>query len=225
MKPDAKVVPFEANLPSLGSEVRQLRKSRKLTLKALSEASGISLSHLSAIERGASNPSMDILQTLSGALRVTPDWFFARRPGTGPMERAFVVRAQNRRNLNALYGQNEGELGYSDALLSSSIGGSFYMGMATYAPHSERPDDPLLKHTGEEHGIVVEGELEMQIGDEFIKLREGDSYSFDARIPHHGRNKTNRVCKLIWAVSSVVIPKDVVHREDAEDTKAGKITS
>ena len=89
------------------------------------------------------------------------------------------------------------------------------MGLATYAPNSEHADDPLLKHTGEEHGVVIEGELEMQIGEELIKLREGDSYSFDASIPHHGRNVTDRVCKLIWAVSSVVIPKDIVYRENA----------
>ena len=214
MSKDTKVLSFEAALPSLGSEVRQLRKAQELTLNALSQVSGISLSHLSAIERGTSKPSMEILETLSAALRVTPDWFFARRSGAGPMERAFVVRSQNRRNLNTLYGQDAAELGYSDALISSSIGGQFYMGIAVYAPQSERPEHHLQKHEGEEHGLVIEGQLEMQIGDELITLREGDSYSFDARIPHHARNRTDRVCKLIWAVSPVVIPKNVLHQDE-----------
>ncbi|MEM8655251.1 MAG: cupin domain-containing protein [Pseudomonadota bacterium] len=211
------VLPIPGTLSSLGGEVRQLRKARQLTLKNLSAQAGISLSHLSAIERGVTNPSVDVLQAIAVALSVTPDWFFARRPGVGPMEQAFVVRAQNRRSLNALYGQGVDELGYTDQLLSSSIGGQFYMGLAVYAPFSDGPEHPLQEHEGEEHGLVLEGELEMQIGDELITLRAGDSYSFDARIPHHGRNRTDKPCRLIWAVSPVVIPKDV--RRSARQTR------
>lgn len=209
MKSEDKVVALSESLVFLGSEVRQLRKARQLTLKQLAQSAGISVSHLSAIERGASNPSMDVLAAIAAALNVTMDWFFARRPGMGPMERACVVRNQNRRNLNTLYGQDAPELGYSDQLLSSSIGGAFYMGLAVYAPYSERPEDALQKHEGEEHGLVIEGELELQIGEEFITLHEGDSYSFDARIPHHARNRADCPCRLVWAVSPVVIPKEV----------------
>lgn len=203
------VLPLPSALSSLGGEVRQLRKARQLTLKQLSTQAGISLSHASAIERGVTNPSVDVLHAIAAALNVTPDWFFARRSGAGPLEQAYVVRAQNRRSLNALYGEGAAELGYSDHLLSSSIGGHFYMGLAVYAPFSDGPEHPLQEHEGEEHGLVLEGELELQIADERITLRAGDSYSFDARIPHHGRNRTDRICRLIWAVSPVVIPNDV----------------
>lgn len=197
------------SLVSMGSEVRQLRKARQMTLKNLCEASGVSLSHLSAIERGSSQPSMDVLSAISDALSVTPDWFFARRPGAGPMEQAHVVRSQNRRNLNSLYGQDVRELGYTDALLSSSIGGDFYMGLSVYEPNSGPSDDALLKHQGEIHAFLIEGELEVGLGDEVITLHEGDSYSCDASIPHRARNRTGRVARLIWAISPVVIPKDV----------------
>ena len=96
---------------AFGSEVRQLRRARCMTLKDLSRESGVSLSHLSAIERGSSNPSMDVLHAIAGALSVSTDWFFARRPGHGPMERAYIVRAGNRRNLNSLYQQTPQEIG------------------------------------------------------------------------------------------------------------------
>ena len=209
----SRVIAMAKSLISLGSEVRQLRHARKMSLKDLAAVSGISLSHLSAIERNAKKPSMEVVQAIGDALGVSADWFFAKRPGAGPMERAHVVRAQNRRDLNTLYQQTSGELGYEDRLLSSSIGGQFYMGIATYLPGAERPEEPLQQHVGEEHGVVIEGELEMQIGDELITLRAGDSYSFSASIPHHGRNRSNQLCKLVWAVSPVVIPKDVVVKE------------
>ncbi|MBV7394789.1 helix-turn-helix domain-containing protein [Mameliella sediminis] len=208
------VIPMVDSLSSLGSELRELRKAREMTLKDLSHRAGISLSHLSAIERGASKPSLDVLDALSRELDVTPDWFFVRRSGAGPYERNCVVRSQNRRDLNTLYGEDAGALGYADSLLSSSIGGQFYMGLAVYQPRSETPVDRVQLHEGETHGLVLEGELEMRIGDEVITLREGDSYSFDARIPHHARNQSDKPCRLVWVVSPVVIPKNVSARED-----------
>ncbi|MEM8797199.1 MAG: XRE family transcriptional regulator [Pseudomonadota bacterium] len=205
------------SLLSVSSEIRQLRKARQMTLKELSNASGVSLSHLSAIERGTAQPSMDALGSVADALSVTPDWFFARRSGAGPMEQACVVRAQNRRNLNSLYQQDVRELGYTDALLSSSIGGNFYMGMTVYEPASDQYEDALLKHKGEVHAFLIEGELEVRIGDEVIVLHEGDSYSCDASIPHRAYNRSNRAARVIWAISPVVIPKDVLHGKTDDD--------
>jgi transcriptional regulator with XRE-family HTH domain len=216
---DPIVAPTSAKQPSaIGSEIRQLRKARGMTLKHLEIASGVSLSHLSAIERGASNPSMDVMHAIADALSVSPDWFFARRPGAGPLERAHVVRAENRRNLNSLYAQSPEEIGYTDHLLSSSIGGGFYMGVARYAPGGHAQDDVIQSHEGEQHGLVLEGELEMRLGDEVVTLREGDSYSFDGTVPHHARNVTDKPAVLVWAVSPVIIPKD--HTREASSSGA-----
>ncbi|MEM7074748.1 MAG: cupin domain-containing protein [Pseudomonadota bacterium] len=201
------------SLLSVGSEIRQLRKARQMTLKELSQTSGVSLSHLSAIERCAAQPSMDVLGNVADALSVTPDWFFARRSGAGPMEQACIVRAQNRRSLNSLYQQKVQELGFTDALLSSSIGGDFYMGMSVYEPGADHYEDTLLQHVGEVHAFLIEGVLEVRIADEVITLHEGDSYSCDASIPHRTYNRSNKIARLIWAISPVVIPKDVLHSQ------------
>ena len=169
----------------------------------------MSVSYISAIERGAGKPSVDTIESLASALDVDVHWFFPARRGAGPLEKAYIVRAENRRNLNRVYNQSPEEIGYTDWLLSSSIGGKFYMGISRYAPGADRPDEPFHRHGGEQHGVVIQGELEMNLGDEVITLRSGDSYSFDATIPHHGRNRSDSETVLVWAVSPVVIPKDV----------------
>ncbi len=212
-KPAGRTSDSSAGHNQLGIEVKQLRKARKLTLKQLSAASGVSVSYISAIERGVGKPSVDAIQAVADALQVDVHWFFPTRRGAGPLERSYIVRADNRRRLNTLYNQSVEEIGYSDALLSSSIGGRFYMGISHYAPGSDRPEEPIHQHDGEQHGVVVQGELELTLGDEIITLRAGDSYSFRADIPHHARNRTERETILVWGVSPVVIPKEVETRD------------
>ena len=194
-------------LEAFGSEVRQLRKTRQMTLAALAKASGISISHLSAIERGAVNASLSMVSRVADALGVPREWFFNRRPGNGPMERAYVVRRTNRRNLNLLYDETIEQSGYSDALLSSSIGGGFYMGMSDYPPHSTQVIDRDFTRDGEMHGLVLEGEFELRLEDEVITLSAGDSFSFPGAVAHSARNVTDRPARLLWVNSPVIIPK------------------
>ena len=204
---------------SLGSEMRQVRKARQMTLREVADQTRVSLSHLSAIERGATNPSLDVVHRIAEALDIESNWFFSRRPGDGPMERAFVVRKHNRRNLNTLYREDKDKIGLTDELLSSSIGGNLLMGVAEYEPHSERPGHTIYQHKGEQHGYILEGQLQLQIADEFITLQEGDSFSFPTEIIHNAVNRTDRAAKLIWAISPIVIPKDVVVGGDTETSK------
>ncbi|NVK17677.1 MAG: helix-turn-helix transcriptional regulator [Methylocystaceae bacterium] len=56
--------------PELGQALQTLRKSQKLTLDKLAEASGISKSMLSQIERGQTNPTFATLWSLTNALGV-----------------------------------------------------------------------------------------------------------------------------------------------------------
>ncbi|MCC6677442.1 MAG: response regulator [Phycisphaerales bacterium] len=56
----------------LGRQIRLARTDRGWTLKDLSESSGISVSQLSSIERGAHLPSIESLLSIAGALGQRP---------------------------------------------------------------------------------------------------------------------------------------------------------
>jgi DNA-binding NtrC family response regulator len=56
----------------LGRQVRLARTERDWTLRDLSEASGVSVSQLSSIERGAHLPSLESLLAIAQALERTP---------------------------------------------------------------------------------------------------------------------------------------------------------
>jgi len=59
----------------LGRQIRLTRAQRDWTLRDLSEASGVSVSQLSSIERGAHLPSLESFLAIAGALDAKPsDW-------------------------------------------------------------------------------------------------------------------------------------------------------
>lgn len=63
---------------ALGRQIRLARSAKDWTLKDLSEASGVSVSQLSSIERGAHLPSLESLLMIAQALEALPsEWLAA----------------------------------------------------------------------------------------------------------------------------------------------------
>ena len=72
-----------------------------------------------------------------------------------------------------------------------------------------RSDDQGVRHNGREYGLVLEGELSVQIGFESYILQAGDSVAFDSTIPHRFWNSGNTPVRAIWfELKSVGIPPD-----------------
>jgi transcriptional regulator with XRE-family HTH domain len=191
----------------IGAEIREVRKARNLTLKDLSEEVDCSIAYLSRIERGEARVSVDLLEQISAALDVDPKWFFPDRGGDGPLERAHVVRASRRRPLSGMYSRSTEELGFEDELLSSSLDGGFYLLISRFPPASGAADSPLDGYAfeGEQHGIVLEGEILLLLDDERIVLKKGDSFSYPSTIPHRFRNNGRTEAVMVWAMAPVRI--------------------
>ena len=69
----------------IAQRVRELRKARGYTLDALAEASGVSRSMISLVERGQSSPTAAVLDKLAAALGVTLATLFSEEPrGAAP---------------------------------------------------------------------------------------------------------------------------------------------
>jgi transcriptional regulator with XRE-family HTH domain len=65
-------------LDELGAFIRGERRGRQLSLRRLSEASGISNPYLSQIERGLRKPSAEVLQQIARALGVAIEQLYVR---------------------------------------------------------------------------------------------------------------------------------------------------
>ena len=74
----ARRAPAPARGQDLGLFVREQRAAAHLSLRRLSELSGISNPYLSQIERGLRRPSAEILQQLAGALDLSAEALYVR---------------------------------------------------------------------------------------------------------------------------------------------------
>ena len=63
-------------MDEIHNKIKTLRLDRNFTLKELSEQTGLSLSFLSQIERGASSLSITSLKKISDALEIHINYFF-----------------------------------------------------------------------------------------------------------------------------------------------------
>lgn len=56
--------------PALGKAIRPLREERGMTQEALAQEAGITVGHMSMIERGHSNPTWATVKAIAAALGV-----------------------------------------------------------------------------------------------------------------------------------------------------------
>lgn len=177
----------------LGTDIREARKARGLTLQQVANATKLSVGHLSEIERGIASPSVIALHDIAGAIGITVGWLFHNDEGTDPSERGIVVRADNRRSL--VY-----ESGIKDQLLSPHLHGQLEMLLCRFPAGTGSGPSPYV-HRGEEAGIVTQGTLKLWVGEHEFMLREGDSFSFSSTTPHRYENVGTEEAIVIWAIT------------------------
>lgn len=76
----------EGRWVDLGGFIRDQRRLGQLSLRKLSELSGISNPYLSQIERGLRRPSADILQQIARALQISAETLYVRAGILDPHE-------------------------------------------------------------------------------------------------------------------------------------------
>jgi len=62
----------------IGSFIRDLRQTAKISLRQLADRAGVSNPYLSQIERGLRKPSAEVLQQIASALRVSTPAMYLR---------------------------------------------------------------------------------------------------------------------------------------------------
>jgi XRE family transcriptional regulator, regulator of sulfur utilization len=151
-----------------------------LSLRDLAERSGVSAPMLSQVERGETSPTLAVAERIAGGLELTLSQLLRLDETDG----VSVVRAAERRR--------GGRDRHSYEVLTPPLPGlraevSLHS-LAAGASTGEPGDRPMHEPGSRETAVVVEGELRFVCAGVAHELREGDSVTFDADLPHHFEN-------------------------------------
>ncbi|WP_245834215.1 helix-turn-helix domain-containing protein [Yoonia maricola] len=177
-------------VPSLGADVRAIRKARKMTLVDLSDALGRSVGWLSQVERDMSYPSIADLNRIASILDVSVSSFL--QVGVAPDEAGVVVRAHARRPIGSR------TAGLTEALLSPDLTDDFEVIHSTFAPHSHLTE-PLSRPT-QEVCYIVSGQFEVALDGTHFLLEAGDSFRLRGE-QFQWWNRHDTPCEIIWVIS------------------------
>lgn len=158
----------------LGARIRRARRDRNITLEELAEASGVSVAHISRLESGDRQPSLDGLLRLAFGLGVPFDELFAEpdEPESGT-----VVRGAEA----PFY---EGPAMRFQPLMPDAGPEGIAAMKVVFPANRVDPEHTHHEHGGQEWLYVLKGRLRLTLGSERTMLEPGDAAFFDARLPH-----------------------------------------
>ncbi len=177
----------------LGARLRALRQRRRLTLREVAARSGLSISFLSAVERGLSGISVAALRRTLAAcdatlaeLRDGPSGSAARSAGS---LRRRLVRGDERRVIETEGGVRIEDLAAEATLLEPQL--------FVLAPGAT--SDGTYHHPGEEFMFVLEGRVGVWLAEvEYYELGPGDALTYPSTLPHRFACLGSDEARLLW---------------------------
>jgi len=170
---------------SLGDKLRAARRRHGLSLREASGLAGLSVSHLSAIERGTRNISLAGLQRLAVALGISVSDLFGSSSGSGRL-----VHAGRRPVLDT---------GDRRVRVESLAVGAQLLEPHLYVVQPGGGSEGSYQHDGEEMVYVLDGEVEFWLNElERHVVRAGDCLTFPSSLRHRWRNCGDGRLEMLW---------------------------
>ncbi|MBP8264348.1 MAG: cupin domain-containing protein [Pseudomonas sp.] len=176
----------------VGVRLQTIRKLKGLSQRELAKRAGVTNSTISMIEKNSVSPSISSLKkVLAGIPMSLVEFFSLDVDDEQPTQ--VVYRADELTDLSS------GAV--SMKLVGRALPGRHIAFLdETYPPGSDTGAE-MYSHEGEEAGLLVEGRLELTVGEEVFVLEAGDSYYFDSTRPHRFRNPFEVPARLISATT------------------------
>ena len=170
----------------IGARVKALRESSGLSLRDLTERSGVSAPMLSQVERGETSPTLTVAARIAAGLELRLSQLL-RLDESGAVT---IVRAAERQR-----GGNKRRGHSFEVLTSGQPGQRAELSRHTLAPGGATGavDDPPMHEPGSRETALVErGAIQLICDGASYELNEGDCVTFDADLPHHFENPKER---------------------------------
>jgi transcriptional regulator with XRE-family HTH domain len=173
-------------------QINRERRLKSLRLKDVADAAGLSQSLVSKIEHNKVKPSLSTLHRIAKVLGTSISALLAAEDNVDKVvfrrgERPVVGKVQNMAEWEGI----EAEIMVPHREKQLLEGFVFLMEPGGHS-------GGVLQHDGEECGYVLDGQLELTVGERSFVLGPGDSFFFPSDIPHTYRNPGRKLARVIW---------------------------
>ena len=183
----------------IAARVRQLRAARGLSLEGLAERSGVSRSMISLIERGETSPTAVVLERLAVGLDITLAGLFDPPQGLADPVSRRASQALWRDPDSGYLRRNVSPAGFPTPIQIVEV--EFPAGGHVAYETGPRP---TLTH---QQIWVLEGEIEVTVGDDRHELAAGDCLAHMLDRPVAYRNRTRKAARYAVILVTGPAPK------------------
>ena len=180
----------------IADRVRTLRAAQSLTLDALAERSGVSRSMISLVERGESSPTAVLLEKLSAGLGTSLASLFEALPQADAPPSPLSRHAEQTP-------WRDPESGYVRRNLSPpGVSHTLQLVEVAFPPGARVAYDSPPRGTPIEQQVwVLEGRIEIGVGEARWRLDAGDCLAMPMDGPNHFRNPTRKPARYLVAIA------------------------
>jgi len=167
------------SVDDIGQRVRRLREEKGLSLEELSRLTGFDVPFLSSIEKDEAQPQLGTVIKLSKAL----DSAFGRLVSGVGDKLYSITRKNERRTISRSTSHGGKKQLYIYKTLAPEVKGRHMEALVVQL--EEDPEKEISVHEGEEFIFVLDGVVELGIGEDSFALEPGDSAYYLSTTPHH----------------------------------------
>ena len=174
----------------IGQKLRRLRLQAGLTQEEVANRADLTKGFISQLENDATSPSIATLQDILDAFGVSLGEFFQARDE----EEKVVFRVGDR----VLSGESEAGFALT-FLIPRAHGHEMEPVLVTLEPGAST--EAISGHEGEEFGFVLEGRVELYLGEERYTVHKGECFYYPANRSHRLHNRWKRRASVLWVAS------------------------
>jgi len=174
----------------VGQRIRKIREEKGVTLEELSRLTGFDVEFLASLEKNEAQPQLGTVIKLSKAL----DSAFGRLISGVGDKLYSITRKSERRVVSRSTAKSGKKQLYTYKSLAPEVKGRHMEALIVQLEVD--PDKEISVHDGEEFIFVLDGIVELEIGDEKFELEPGDSVYYLSTTPHHIAAKDDKATIL-----------------------------
>ncbi len=182
----------------VGERIKDIREKKGFSLQDIAEKTGFSTALLSQVENHLISPPLGVLIKLAKALGEDIGTFFQQS-----REASYtIVRKDERKPVSRVASKEGVKYGYYyESLAFDKKDRHMEPFLVTLEPATIK-DRHAYTHEGEEFIFVLQGKMEVQLGEHTDILDEGDCIYYSSTIPHRVQcvgEKETKILAVIWA--------------------------